>query len=128
MARAYTVAAVAVTLRVSPKWLDNVLSHHRVPGVIQGKQGIARRLTPHAVVVLELARRISRAVGSPIGSALMLAGQLQPGPPAVATLDLQGGVKLSIDLEAVTTSVSSRMAEAVEVTPVRRRGRPKAGR
>lgn len=124
MARAYTVAAVAAALRVSQKWLDNVLSHHRVPGVVQGTQGVSRRLTPQAVVQLEVALRISRSVGSTLGSAMVLAAELLRGGSASYTLELQGSVQLSVDIDAVTQSVYSRMAEAVEVTPVRRRGRP----
>ncbi|MEO7502350.1 MAG: hypothetical protein ABIW94_06905 [Gemmatimonadaceae bacterium] len=124
MARAYTVAAVAVTLRVSYKWLDNVLSHHRIQGVVQSRQGVSRRLTPQAIVKLELAVRISRSVGSTIGRALALAAQLMETGSGTSTLELPGSVRLSVDLDAITQSVYSRMAEAVEVTPVRRRGRP----
>ncbi len=124
MARAYTVTAVAVTLRVSYKWLDNLLSHHRVRGVVQGTQGVARTLTPSAVVAIELALRISRSTGSPMGSALGLAADLLEKGSGTSTLDLQGAVRLSADINAVTQTVYSRLAEAVEVTPVRRRGRP----
>jgi hypothetical protein len=122
--RAYTVAAVAVTLGVSNKWLDNVLSHHRIPGVVQGTQGVSRRLTPQAIVLLELAVRITNAVGSSIGKALSLAGAAVQQGPGIVTLELGGSLQLSMDLDAVTGHVYSRMAEAVELTPVRRRGRP----
>ena len=127
MARAYTVAAVAVTLRVSHKWLDNVLSHHRLTGVVHGRQGVSRKLTPQAVVMLEVALRISRSVGSPMGTALELAAKLLEGQ-GTRTLSLQSSVQLSVDVDAVAHSVYSRMAEAVEVTPVRRRGRPPVSR
>ena len=56
--RAYTVAASAFTLGVNTKWLDNVLSHHRVDGVFQQRQGISRRLTPAALLTLEIAARL----------------------------------------------------------------------
>ena len=126
MARAYTVAAVAVTLRVSHKWLDNVLSHHRVDGVVQGTQGVSRRLTPSAIVLLELAVRITHAIGSSIGRALSLAGEIVQKGPGTVTLDLGGSLQLSVDVDEITKEVQSRMAEAVEVTPIRRRGRPPA--
>jgi hypothetical protein len=124
LARAYTVAAVAVTLKVSRKWLDNVLSHHRIPGVVQGTQGVSRRLTPQAIVLLELAVGMTNALGSPMGRALSLAGALVQKGGGTATLDLGSSLQVSVDLERMTQELYARLAEAVEVTPVRRRGRP----
>lgn len=63
-----------------------------------------------------------------MGNALALAGELLEKMPGSRTLDLQGSVQLSVDVDAVTQSVYSRLAEAVEVTPVRRRGRPPIAR
>ena len=53
--RAYTVATVAVTLNVPLRWIDNVITHHSFPGVTRTRQGIPRRLTQRAVVVLAVA-------------------------------------------------------------------------
>ena len=42
--RAYTVATVAVTLGVTPKWLDNALSRFPIRGVLQSRQGVSQNL------------------------------------------------------------------------------------
>ena len=127
MARAYTAATAAVALRVRIKWVDNVLSHHAVPGVMQRKQGVARRLTPQAILVLELARTISRGLGSPIGQALVLAEELAAQGSGNASLRLQETISLTVDLDALRSAIAASISNAVEVTPIRRRGRPRTG-
>ncbi len=57
MARAYTIATAALTLGTTAKWLDNVLSHNRVTGVAQERQGVSRRLTVEGLLVLALTAR-----------------------------------------------------------------------
>ena len=74
--RGYTVRAVAVTLGVPVKWVDNVLSHHRVSGVSGGRQGVARRLSTQAVLILEIALRLINALGLPLPKALEFAARL----------------------------------------------------
>jgi hypothetical protein len=117
--RAYTVATVAVALNVSPKWIDNILTHHKVPGVSRARQGIARRLNPEAVTVLEIVLRLTRGLEMPIGRALLLA--TRPTASSYST----HGVSLEIDLIAIRSHVEVRLAEAVEFAPVPVRGRPR---
>ena len=121
---AYTVAATAVTLEMPTKWVDNVLSHYRVSGVSQGRQGVSRRLTPQAVLTLDIALRISRALRIPISRALELSESLLRHSSETTTLDLGQGVSLSIDLGEVRRDLLERLANAVEVAPSPRRGRP----
>jgi hypothetical protein len=52
------------------KWVDNVLSHHRVAGVHQARQGILRRVTPAGLLNLEIALSLGRVLGVPIARAL----------------------------------------------------------
>jgi hypothetical protein len=108
--RAYTVATTAVTLRVQPKWLDNVLSQNDIDGVIKRRQGVARRLTPQAVITLDLALR--------------LAQQLRQHPEG-AGIDVGEGLRLSIDLRRLEADVTERLAQAVEIAPSPPRGRPR---
>ena len=124
MARAYTVTAVAVTLRVPTKWVDNVLSHHAVPGVVQARQGVTRRLSPRAVAILELTLRLNRALGMPTEKALQLAQQCVESGESDYRLFLTDSVRLLIDLDRLTADVQLRLAEAVEMAPSPRRGRP----
>ena len=121
---AYTVAATAVTLGMPVKWVDNVLSHHRISGVSQGRQGVSRRLAPQAVLTLDLALRISGALRVPISRALELSERLLHLQSDIAAVDLGQGVSLSIDLGEVRRDLLERLAHAVEVAPSPRRGRP----
>jgi hypothetical protein len=119
--RGYTVATAAVTLGVRPKWVDNTLSHHRVPGVYQSRQGIARRLTAESVVVLEIALRLMRSLSIPLHAALEISSVI--ANDAASTYSA-GGCSVRIDMTAVRTATERRLAEAVEFAPAPRRGRP----
>lgn len=122
--RAYNVAAVAVTLNVPLKWVDNVLSHNRVRGVSQTRQGVARRLAPQAVTILEIALQLVRVASLPISRALEIAhGLMDSGGPA-AQVRLSRFVTIVVDVSAISIETSARLAEAVEVAPTPRRGRP----
>ena len=123
--RGYTVATVAVTLGVTPKWLDNVLTRFPIRGVVQSRQGISRRLGPQAVVTLYLASELIRTLGMPLGEAISLA-ERAASTVGVASVELFSSTSLTIDLAATSREVNERLALAVEVTPVPRRGRPPA--
>ena len=122
--RAYTVAAVAVTLKVPAKWIDNVLSHHSVPGVLQARQGVSRRLSPQAVTTLEIALQLVRSAALPLGRALAIAQQVVQAGTSEATVQLSRSVALVVDAGAIRAETSLRLAEAVEIAPRPRRGRP----
>ena len=123
--RAYTVATAAVTLRMPEKWLDNVLSQNPVDGVIKKRQGVARRLTPKAVLTLEIAVRLARALGATMPSALRLARQLQEQGSVQARIDAGEGLSLSVDLGRIQEDLMERLAHAVEIAPSPQRGRPR---
>ena len=119
--RAYTVATAAVTLQMPPKWIDNVLSHHSVGGVAKSRQGVARRLTPQALLSLEIAIRLSEALSIPTARALQLAQELI-GKPSGSTTGK--GITLTVDLESIKSELTDRLAHAVEIAPLPKRGRP----
>jgi hypothetical protein len=121
--RAYTVATVAVTLGVAPKWLDNVLSRFAVRGVLQSRQGVSRRLGPHAVVTLHLANELVRTLGLPLGEAISLAERIGESGET-GSVQLFSTAHLTVDVARATREVGERLAQAVEVTPVPKRGRP----
>ena len=126
--RAYTVAATAVTLRVPAKWLDNVLSQNDIDGVIKRRQGVARRLTPQAVITLDLALKLMKAFNATIPVALRLAQRFRENSPEQAGIDAGEGLLLSIDLRRLETDVMERLAHAVEIAPSPPRGRPRRRR
>ena len=122
--RSYTVATVALTLGVSAKWLDNTLSHHHVEGVLQTRQGVSRRLTPRAVLTLDLALALVQSLGMPLGRALDVAESLLS--EGVSGLHLSRGITVGADVATISAELSVRLAAAVEATPVPKRGRPPA--
>jgi len=119
--RAYTVATAALALGVATKWLDNILSHHRLQGVSQAKQGVARRLSFDALILLAIAIVLIRDLELPASKALMVATQLRQSQGTVA---LPGGVQIRIDIQQITTVLLERLEHAVEIAPLPRRGRP----
>jgi hypothetical protein len=122
--RAYTVAATAVTLDVPVKWVDNALSHHHVPGVAKRRQGVARKLSYQAVLTLEVALRLVRALGAPLPRSIELATVLISDPKSRQSLGATSGLSLGIDIESIEAHVARLLAHAVEVAPSPRRGRP----
>lgn len=121
--RSYTVATVALTLGVTPKWIDNALSRFSVFGVVRNRQGISRRLTPQSVVSLHLAIELGKTLGLPLADALRVAQQISAAGTS-SRIDVFPFAFLTVDIEAVTRELGQRLAHAVEVTPVPRRGRP----
>ena len=121
--RAYTVAATAVTLGVTRKWIDNVLSHHSVEGVLYAKQGIQRQVTPIGLLTLEIALGLARSMNVPIGRALEMSNRL---------IGAEGGevafgptLKLRADAESISRQLDYRLERALEMTPIPKRGRPR---
>ena len=123
--RAYTVATTAVALGVSPKWVDNVLSHHQVAGVQRARQGIARRVTPAALLVLDIALRLVRSLGLPLPQALETAGRLIDARESEVALSGTASIQIRADVGALTRELDVRLERAVEISPTPRRGRPR---
>lgn len=123
--RAYTVAATAVALGVSSKWVDNALSHHQVPGVYQTRQGIARRMTPMALLILDVALRLVRSLGLPLTQALETAQRLIDAGGAGITLPGALSIEIRADVRTLTKDLNARLERAVEMSPTPRRGRPR---
>ncbi|HEU4748104.1 MAG TPA: hypothetical protein VFS56_06350 [Gemmatimonadaceae bacterium] len=121
MARAYTVGTIALTLGVPTRWVDNILSHHRVSGVVQKRQGVARKVAFEGLLQLSLSLSLIDELEIPAASALRVASSM------LATggrYDTPTGISISIDLDQVRTDLEGWLAQAVEIAPVPRRGRP----
>jgi hypothetical protein len=125
MPRAYTVVTAALALGVPTKWIDNVLSHNRVLGIRQEKQGIARRLSVEGLLVLALAALLIRELGLSTAKAVIVAERLVKS----SGRSLAGeGLRIEIDLAAFQASLLERLESAVEIAPIPRRGRPPASK
>jgi hypothetical protein len=121
--RAYTVATVAVSLNVPRKWLDNALSHNRIEGVVQARQGISRKLSPYAVLTLHIALQFIEHLEMPLKRALALADELARSGESAGHI-LMPGLTIILDLDLAAREITHRLAQAVEITPLPRRGRP----
>src|SRR6202171_806414 len=115
MPRAYTIATAALALGTSVKWLDNVLSHNRVPGVAQERQGISRRLTVEGLLVLALAVLLIQQLGLPTSKAIALAEDLARHEGRYST---QQGLNLGLDLPSFRIRLLESLENAVEIAPI----------
>ena len=121
MPRAYTVATAALALGVPGKWVDNVLSHNRVPGIRQERQGIARHLSIEGLLVLALTAVLTHELGLPTSKAIIVGQGIVAGKGRYLAAD---GLSIEIDLAAFQARLLEKLESAVEIAPVPRRGRP----
>lgn len=121
MARAYTVGTVALALSIPKKWVDNVLSHYVVGGVVQRRQGVSRKVSLDGVVNLALAANLIQDLEIPTPNALRLAAMLTAAGGHHRT---KAGIGIQLDLPRLRAALEARLAEAVEITPIPKRGRP----
>lgn len=126
--RGYSVATAALALGTDSKWLDNLLSHYRVGGVSQTKQGVARRLSHEALHVIATVHRLNRDLHVPVGVALRLAHELWRFPrsadPADTATVRNGELELHLSRAALRVFIATALAEALEMAPRPKRGRP----
>jgi len=125
MPRAYTVATAALALGVTAKWLDNILSHNKVPGIRQERQGIARHLSIEGLMILGLTALLNSELGLPTAEAIRVAGEIAK---TNGQYFAKQGLSVQIDLASFQASLLERLENAVEIAPVPRRGRPPANK
>jgi len=121
MARAYTIATAAVALSIPVKWVDNVLSHNRIAGVTQARQGVSRRLSIEGLLALYLILLLTNELGMTQAVAIQIATELVAGKGGFVT---PGMISIHLDLDAHRNRLLSKLEHAVEVAPLPRRGRP----
>ena len=121
MTRGYTIGTAALTLQVTIKWLDNALSHYKVAGVHQEKQGVARRLTIEGLLRLAVATILVRELGLPLPTAIEIAEVITQSDGHFTSTS---GLRLELDLKTLRTTLLERLEHAVEIAPIPKRGRP----
>jgi hypothetical protein len=121
--RGYTIATTAFALGTNSKWVDNILSHYRVPGVKQSHQGISRTVSFEAVRVLALALQLADRFPNAAAEALELARAVISDSGGV--VQLSPALVLTADLAGLDEWLTKRLALAVEAAPIPRRGRPR---
>ncbi len=123
--RSYHVAAASVALSCQPKWLDNVLSKYDIPGVERSRQGVSRRLSFDALVLLATVRLLGERFGIPISRALELASEVAANADGwCADAGICG---IRVDVARIREDLTARV-RAAELSAPTRRGRPPARR
>lgn len=118
----YNTATVASALGVTPKWLDNLLSHNDLDGSQRVVQGVARRLSFATVTILALAKELIDTVGMKAPTAIELASQLSNSTTGELTLSPR--LRITVQTDSLQADVLDSLARAVEIAPSPRRGRP----
>src|SRR6187401_2953558 len=105
MPRAYTVATAALALDIPVKWLDNVLSHFSVQGIVQERQGVARRITIDGMLQLYLVHSLSSELGTTIVVGTRLAQRLA----TAGLVELSNGITIRADPDALRAELIERL-------------------
>jgi hypothetical protein len=107
------------------KWVDNILSHHKIGGIRQERQGIARRLSVEGLLTLALAAFLIHELGLSTRRAITLADEIIKSEGRYSG---RQGLTVEIDLPAFQAALLEQLEAAVEMAPVPRRGRPPANK
>lgn len=117
----YNTATVAAAIGVTPKWLDNLLSHHNISGLERDAQGVSRRLSAESIGILTLTKELIDTLELSAPAALRLATRLLANNGERIGSPL---FQITIDRDAMASNVRVHLARAVEIAPTPHRGRP----
>lgn len=120
--RSYHVDIAEYVARAERKWIDNLLSHYDVPGVVSATRGSPRRITAIGIYHIALARQIARELNTTLVAAVALAKRILQAE--ADELPVFEGLALKFDHSAFQAAIDLRIAEAVEAVVPARRGRP----
>jgi hypothetical protein len=123
MARTYHVDIAQYVANADRKWVDNLLSHFRIPGVEKAERGVARRIATNGIYHIALVRQLTQRLDLGVSAAVSIAAHLLAEP--VEQLSLPVGLELRFDRDTFQNDVNGRIADAVESVTPARRGRPR---
>ena len=118
----YNTATAVAVLDVTPKWLDNLLSHNTIDGLQSESQGVARRLSLTTITVLVLTKELIDTLELNASAALRVAARVFDDPSG--ELVISPRLRIAIQKDALKADVLAQLARAVEIAPTPRRGRP----
>lgn len=125
MPRWYDVRTAALVTHASVKWIDNLLSRYRLPGVEQGRQGISRRISEDGLLCIELTRLLNRRLRVPLVQATRIViGMFADAADGSTCIAIADGVELMIEFDRVRHGLHNRIVLAMESSTHVRRGRP----
>jgi hypothetical protein len=123
--RVYDVRVTALALGVNAKWVDNLLSHHRLVGCSGGGRGVERQITEHGLLAMAVAWRLNEKLGMPLGRAIALVNAASDGGNIADPLHAPGGIRIEVGVRELESRLRRQMVDALEAAPRIRRGRPK---
>ena len=118
----YDIGTTAFVVRSPRKWVDNVASHHALPGVESSGRGARREFSFEALVLLSVVRLLIDDLELPLRRAVDVANLLCGSHRGTVTFP--SGVSFTVDQDALAEEVRQRLLEAAESVPRIRRGRP----
>jgi hypothetical protein len=121
---AYTVAVAAFAVGVHDKWIDNLLSHHELPGVIASRQGVPRIITGAGLMAIELVRIMTDELGMTTPAACAIARAVLGNAEPALNYHTRSGIALHFPLPDLERSLQERLRDAIDAVPRRARGRP----
>lgn len=125
MSITYDVRVVALTIGETVKWVDNLLSHHAIPGVVQGRQGVERRITKDGLLAIEIVRLLAVELNASLASATAIAtAMLDSRTGSQLWFRTESGITLEIAAAELERRLHHGVADAIESIPRVRRGRP----
>ncbi len=117
----YDIATASFAVGAPRKWVDNVTSHHDVPGIQRHRRGSGREFSVDGIRSLSVIRALILELNLPIRKAVEVARTIQMG--GEGEIVLCEGLRLRIDHMVLMRGVRQRLLEAAESVPRVRRGR-----
>jgi len=125
MSRLYNARTIALTVGEPFKWIDNLLSHNALPGVISSRQGVQRRVNDEGLLAVEITRILTRDLGVSISRAVALTRTaLGSRQGTEVRLSPASGVTLILHTAEIEERLRQRVIDAIEAAAHVRRGRP----
>lgn len=121
MARSYHVEIAQHAASADKKWVDNLLSHFDVPGVLRARQGVARRISVSGIHHIALIHQLNYELGISVSAAVPLAIRLLQERES----QISPWLTLHVDSDGMKHAINRRIDEASEVSAPAQRGRPR---
>lgn len=121
MLRSYDVRTVALTVGADAKWVDNLLSHHRVPGCASERQGVQRQITDDGLLAIAIIRILNQELEIPLARATRL---VTDGALSNGVVRTPSGIRVEVPVAILAQALRGQLLDALEAAPRVRRGRP----
>jgi hypothetical protein len=122
MGRLYHIDIAVFAAGADTRWVDNLISAHRIPGVESSRRGVSRRMSTHAIYQIAIVRQLSQGLGISVDTAVALAGRLLGADDG--RIPVPEHLEVRLARQDFEREIDQRIAIAVESIVPARRGRP----